>query len=141
MSDTTSNPSMGNSRRFWFILLGAIVVICAICYGVYWFLHARYFESTDDAYVGGNIVVVTSRETSTVIGLHADNTQTVKRGQLLVELDSSSVGVALAVAQADYQRRQSAAAGVVSGEELAHARDQVRTAQAALTAAQGGLQQ
>ena len=49
--------------------------------------------------------------------------------------------VALAVAQADYQRRQSAAAGVVSGEELSHARDQVRAAQAALTAAQGGYQQ
>ena len=88
MSDPTETPPKGNPRRFWFTILGAVVVIGAIGYGIYWYLHARYFESTDDAYVSGNIVVVTSRETSTVIGLHADNTQTVKRGQLLVELDS-----------------------------------------------------
>jgi membrane fusion protein (multidrug efflux system) len=164
-----------NNRRFWFLILGAVVLVAAIAYGVWWYLGARYFESTDDAYVGGNIVAVTSRETSTVIALHADNTQTVTRGQVLVELDPATVDVAfeaakanlarivrqvrgafsgsdtytaqvaqarvvLAAAQADLRRRESAPEGVVSGEELQHARDQVKAAQAALTTAQSGLQ-
>jgi membrane fusion protein (multidrug efflux system) len=47
--------------------------------------------------------------------------------------------VALALARTDYQRRQSASAdGAVSGEELAHARDNVRAAEASVAAAQGG---
>ena len=176
MSDTiTTAEKPRNNRRFWFLILGALVLVGAVIYGVYWYLGARYFEETDDAYVGGNVVAVTSRETSTVIALHADNTQTVTRGQVLVELDSASVDVAfeaakanlarvvrqvkgafsgsdtytaqvaqarvvLAAAQSDLQRRQGAPDGVVSGEELQHARDQVRAAQAALITAQSGLQ-
>jgi membrane fusion protein (multidrug efflux system) len=176
MSDTNNTAEQPrNNRRFWFLILGAVVLVAAIVYGVWWYLGARYFESTDDAYVGGNIVAVTSRETSTVIALHADNTQTVTRGQVLVELDPATVDVAyeaakanlarivrqvrgafsgsdtyaaqiaqarvvLATAQADLRRRESAPEGVVSGEELQHAHDQVKAAQAALATAQSGLQ-
>ena len=35
---------------------------------LYWFLDARFYESTDDAYVGGNVVAITSRENATVHG-------------------------------------------------------------------------
>src|SRR5215469_9801698 len=164
-------------RRFWFLVLGVLVLFGAIAYGIYWLLYARYFESTDDAYVGGNVVTITSKENATVLALHADNTQTVKQGQLLIEMDptaptvnleaaeanlartvrnvkaqfsKSDAGsaqvnearVALAEAEDDYARRQKAfATQSVSGEELAHARDAVASAQAALNNASGGLQQ
>jgi len=49
--------------------------------------------------------------------------------------------VALARAQSDYQRRQAALSGAVSGEELGHARDAVAAAEAAVSAARGGLAQ
>ena len=45
----------GNRRRL-LIILGVVVAVGAVIYGLYWLLYARYFESTDDAYVGGNIV-------------------------------------------------------------------------------------
>jgi membrane fusion protein (multidrug efflux system) len=166
-----------NNRRFWFLILGAIVLVAAIAYGIYWFVYSRYFESTDDAYVSGNEVTITSKENATVQALHADNTQTVKQGQLLIEMDpaiptvnlqaaeanlartvrivraqfsKSDAGsaqvnqarVALAQAQDDYARRQKAfATQSVSGEELAHARDAVASAQAMLNTANGGLSQ
>jgi membrane fusion protein, multidrug efflux system len=172
MSDASPNTNSGRKRAFF--ILGAVVVIAALAYGAYWFLDARFYESTDDAYVSGNIVAVTSRENGTVQALHVDNTQTVRRGQSLAELDPAVVNVnvaaaesnlaravrtvngefshaassnaqvaqaqvALALARTDYQRRQSASVdGAVSGEELAHARDNVRAADAALAAAQGG---
>ena len=175
MTDTTHHDR--NPRRFWFLILGAVILIGAVAYGVYWLLYARYFESTDDAYVGGNVVTITSKENATVLALHADNTQTVKQGQLLIEMDpaiatvnlqaaeanlartvrsvraqfsksdagSAAVNqarVALAQAKDDYARRQKAyATQSVSGEELAHARDAVASAQAALNNASGGLQQ
>jgi membrane fusion protein (multidrug efflux system) len=176
MTDT-AQAQPNNHRRFWFLVLGAVILIGAIAYGVYWLLYARYFESTDDAYVGGNVVTITSKENATVLALHADNTQTVKQGQLLIEMDptvaavnlqaaeanlartvrdvraqfsKSDAGsaqvnqarVALAEAEDDYVRRQKAyATQSVSGEELAHARDAVATARAALNTATGGLQQ
>jgi membrane fusion protein (multidrug efflux system) len=127
--------------------------------------------------VSGDIVAVTSRENATLVALHADNTQTVTRGQLLMEMDPAVVNVnvasaeanlartirtvngefsravsssaqveqaqvQLSLAQTDYQRRQAASAdGAVSAEELAHARDSVRAAEAALDAARGGHDQ
>jgi membrane fusion protein (multidrug efflux system) len=172
MSDASTNSNSGRKRGF--LILGVVIVIAALAYGAYWFLDARFYESTDDAYVSGNIVAVTSRENGTVQALHADNTQTVRRGQPLLELDPAVVNVnvaaaesnlaravrtvngefshaasssaqvaqaevALALARSDYQRRQQASTdGAVSSEELAHARDNVRAAEAAVAAAQGG---
>jgi len=102
MSDTLDTPN--RQRRFWFIILGAVIVAAALIYGVYWLTYARYFESTDDAYVGGNVVTITSKENATVLALHADNTQTVKQGQLLVEFDPAVATVNLQAAQANLAR-------------------------------------
>ena len=102
MTDTTQRP--GRQRRFWFLILGAVVLIGAVAYGVYWLLYSRYFESTDDAYVAGNVVTITSEENATVLALHADNTQTVKQGQLLVEMDPAVATVNLQASEANLAR-------------------------------------
>ena len=81
-----------------------MVLVAAVVYGVYWLLVARYFESTDDAYVAGNIVAVTSRENATVTALYADNTQAVKQGQLLIEMDPAIAAVDLQAAEANLAR-------------------------------------
>ncbi len=102
MTDTMDKA--GGQRRFWFLLLGAVVLTGVVGYGAYWFLHGRFFESTDDAYVAGNIVTVTSKENATVLALHADNTQTVKQGQLLIEMDPAVALVNLEAAEANLAR-------------------------------------
>jgi membrane fusion protein, multidrug efflux system len=177
MSDILdARAEMAERRRKGFLLFGAAIVIAALVYGIWWLLAARYSETTEDAYVAGNIVAVTSRENATVTALYADNTQAVRHGQLLIEMDPSvaevnmrtaeanlaraaravrgtfasadsysaqlnQAEVALARAQSDYQRRQAALSGAVSGEELGHARDAVAAAEAAVNAARGGLAQ
>src|SRR2546423_10188702 len=102
MSDPTRTPN--RQRRLGFIILGAVILVAALAYGVYWLVYARYLESTDDAYVGGNVVTITSKENATVLALHADNTQTVKQGQLLVEFDPAVATVNLQAAQANLAR-------------------------------------
>src|SRR5689334_8681056 len=102
MSDTTDTPN--RQRRLWFIILGVALLAAAVIYGIYWLVYARYFESTDDAYVGGNVVTITSKENATVLALHADNTQTVRQGQLLVEFDPAIATVNLQSAQANLAR-------------------------------------
>jgi membrane fusion protein, multidrug efflux system len=177
MSDiTAASAQRTERRRKGFLLFGVIIVVGAVAYGAWWLLAGRFSESTDDAYVAGNIVAVTSRENATVTALYADNTQAVRQGQLLIEMDPSvaevnmraaeanlaraaravhgtfasadsysaqleQAEVALAQAKSDYQRRQAALAGAVSGEELGHARDAVSAAEAAVNSARSGLVQ
>ncbi|WP_322093179.1 HlyD family secretion protein [Paraburkholderia bannensis] len=164
----------GKRKRMMTLLVVAIV-IAAIAYGLYYFLVARFSEDTDDAYVNGNVVQITPQVTGTVIAVNADDTQTVKTGEPLVQLDPADSRIALQQAEADlgqtvrqvrglfandsqYQaqvavrqadlsraqddlrrRMQVAQTGAVSQEEIAHASDTVKSAQAALDAAQQQL--
>ena len=77
MSDAVQNPAekaRTERRRKGFLLMGVILLLAALAWGLWWLLVARLRETTDDAYVAGNIVMVTSRENATVTALHADNT-------------------------------------------------------------------
>ena len=96
-------PPETGKRRIGFMILGAVVVIAALAYAVMRFM-APPSEETDDAYVGGNVVSITTREGGTVTALHADNTQQVTRGAPLIELDPATQDVALASAEADLGR-------------------------------------
>lgn len=92
------------SRRRGFVILALVVALCAAAYASYWFLYARHFESTDDAYVDGDVVQITSEVPGTVIGLHADDTQFVARGQPLLKLDPADAEVAVRIAEANLGR-------------------------------------
>ncbi len=127
-----------NNRRLGFIILGLVIVLAAIGYGAYWFLDARFYESTDDAYVAGNVVAVTSRENATVMSLHADNTQTVKQGQVLIEMDPAVANVNMAAAEANLARTVRSVRGEFSGADTYRA--QLAQAQVALVQAQADYQ-
>src|ERR1700761_6403816 len=100
-SETAAASVAAGSRRNRLIILVVGAVICGLGYGAYWFFDARYFESTDDSYVNGDVVQVTSEVPGTVIGLHADDTQSVTRGQALLELDRADAEIALGNAEAN----------------------------------------
>jgi membrane fusion protein (multidrug efflux system) len=84
--------------------LGAAVVLSGFGYGSYWYLDGRYYESTDDAYVDGDVVQVTSEVPGTVLALKVDDTQTVKAGQSLLSLDPADAKIAEDNAEADLAR-------------------------------------
>src|SRR5438874_13831165 len=91
-------------RRKGFLLFGAAIALVGLLYGAWWLFSGRFSETTDDAYVAGNIVAVTSRENATVIALYADNTQAVRQGQLLIEMDPSVAEVNMRAAEANLAR-------------------------------------
>ncbi len=98
---TRSGNDRASTRRRGLTALIVVVVAGLIAWGLYWFLVARFYETTNDAYVSGDVVAITSREPATVLAIHADNTQSVRRGQLLVELDPARAKVAMRAAEAD----------------------------------------
>jgi membrane fusion protein (multidrug efflux system) len=167
-SDTTTRPR--SKRKLLLSLLAAAIVIGGAGWGGYYYTTGRFFESTDDAYVSGNLVQLTPQVSGTVIAVNADDTQIVHQGAPVVTLDAADAKVALANAeanlaqtvrqvsslyvnnayyaatvaqrqsdltraQADLKRRMAVAdTGAVSVEDIAHARDAVSAAQAALDA-------
>jgi membrane fusion protein (multidrug efflux system) len=99
--------------------LGAVVVLCGLGYAGYWFFDGRYYESTDDAYVNGDVVQITSEVPGTVIGLHVDDTQRVVAGQSVLELDPADAKIAEANAEADLARAVRQVRGLFAqGQEL-----------------------
>jgi len=80
--------------------VAAAVVVAGLAYGAYWALVLNHFESTDNAYVQGNVVQLTPQIGGTVVAINADDTDHVKAGQLLVKLDPADAQVALEQAEA-----------------------------------------
>src|SRR6185437_3987951 len=88
-------------RRLLLRGLVVVVVIVGLLWGLYHFLVGRWYESTDDAYVNGNVVQITPQIPGTVVSIGADDNDYVREGQTLVKLDPSDTQVALAQAEAD----------------------------------------
>jgi membrane fusion protein, multidrug efflux system len=112
---TSSPPANGNGgrARIMWILAGVFLAI-GILWAVYWMLVLSVREKTDDAYVGGDRVLISSQVPGTVVGIAADNTQMVNAGQVLVQLDPTDAAsqldrAASALAQAVRQVHQQAA--------------------------------
>src|ERR1700756_2098679 len=92
---TTNGPSLKSRRKLWLAVVGGAFAIIGAAYGVYWATVLRYSQSTDDAYVNGNVVQITPQISGTVVSIGADDTQFVKAGQPLVRLDQADAKVAL----------------------------------------------
>jgi len=89
-----------NKRRVLLIGVIGLFLLAGAGYTVYWLLHGRWHETTDDAYVGGNLVQITPQVAGTVLAIHADDTDYVKGGQTLVSLDKADARVVLDHAEA-----------------------------------------
>src|SRR5438067_2412159 len=91
------------------------LIIGGVCAGVvligvilYW-LHARNFESTDDAYTTTHVHEISTRVAGTVESVNVDDNQLVKAGQRLVVLDQRDFKVAVEQTRAQVLQRRAAA--------------------------------
>jgi membrane fusion protein, multidrug efflux system len=81
-------------------LLFLILLVAAAIGGVRLWTYLGSYESTDDAQVDGDVYPITSRIAGTVTGVYVEDNQSVKAGQLLVDLDPRDYAVAAAQARA-----------------------------------------
>jgi membrane fusion protein (multidrug efflux system) len=93
-------PTPGARRKRWLAIVIGVFVLAGAGYGAYWAIALRERQSTDDAYVSGNVVQITPQIAGTVVGIGADDTQFVSAGQTLVELDAADARIALEQADA-----------------------------------------
>ena len=87
---------MARTRRFRLIGgLCALFLLIGVAWLGYWLFFLRFEESTDDAYVAGNLVRVSPLVSGSVREILVDNTEAVSAGQVLVRLDSTDAALAL----------------------------------------------
>ena len=97
---TTSQPQGNPARKKALSAVAAAVLIAGAGYGAYWALVLNHFETTDNAYVQGNVVQITPQVAGTVVAINANDTDHVKAGQWLVRLDPTDAKIALEQAEA-----------------------------------------
>src|SRR5581483_2806652 len=101
---STATAPARNRRLLWLSILSGAFLLIGAGYGAYWATVLRYRQTTDDAYVNGNVVQITPQISGTVVAIGADDTQFVKSGQPLVRLDQADAKVALDQAEAQLAR-------------------------------------
>lgn len=92
-------------RRAFLIFFVVLVFLAAV--GLLFWLHARQFESTDDAQVDAHLNPVSARVDGTIVRVYVEDNQIVRAGDPLVELDPRDFQVALDQALAHLAQAQS----------------------------------
>jgi membrane fusion protein, multidrug efflux system len=123
-----ANPKAKRSRHRLFILsaLGALV----LAGGTFWYIDNVGYETTDDAAIEGHVIQVSPKVSAHVKTVHFDDNYQVKKGDLLIELDTRDFEVTLASAVANLASAQS---------KLTEAEAQQNVAQASLGQAKADL--
>lgn len=87
------------NRRLKLVTL--IVLLASVGYfGSFWYAN-RNWVSTDDAFITGHLVTLKAQTEGTVVEILAENTQPVRKGDVLVRLDGNIAQIALQQAQAE----------------------------------------
>lgn len=102
MSIETTNATKPNEKKRKAVLAGITLLFIAVgaAYAAYYQIVLSKVQETDNAYVGGNLVNLSSQVTGNVTEIGADETQMVQAGAPLIKLDSADADVALAQADA-----------------------------------------
>ena len=96
----TKTISQTPRKKTPFYIVGAILLIAAVVGSVYW-IYARQFESTDDAFIDGDIVQISPKISAYVTKVLVKENQAVKKGDLLVELSAEEFEARLERAKAE----------------------------------------
>ena len=99
----SAGPATSTQARHSGRYVSAFVVVLllgALSTAAFWATRARQSESTEDAFVDGNVVAVTAQVGGVVTAIMADNTDHVSAGAVLIQLDEVDTALALSRAKA-----------------------------------------
>ncbi|MEB3900218.1 efflux RND transporter periplasmic adaptor subunit [Pseudomonas putida] len=127
-------PDNTRTRKAWLLGLLLVLILAGAATWAWYALVGRWHESTDDAYVNGNVVEITPLVSGTVTSIGADDGDLVREGQVLLRFDPADSEVALQAAEARLARTVRQVRGLYSNVDALKA--QLQTRQAELQKAQ-----
>lgn len=128
-------PPKNGKRKKVFLIGGIILLILGVIFGVPYYIHSLHYVSTDDAYIRAHITMVAPRVAQQIVKVDVLDNEYVKKGTLLLTLDSRPYQAKVAMLEAELAKAKAAAAG--SRYQLAFTRQR---ATAALDQATAGVQ-
>jgi membrane fusion protein (multidrug efflux system) len=99
--NTAAPAASNNTRRKGLTTLAVLVLLAGAAWGTYDYVVSSHYETTDNAYVQGNLIQITPQISGTVKEIDVDETDRVKAGQALVKLDGTDAQLALQQATAN----------------------------------------
>ena len=128
----TAAPPPANKRKPLLLILLLIFLSAGAGIAWHWLAVGQYRETTDNAYVGGNVVQITPRSAGTVVTIYADEMDPVRQGQPLVELEDAEARAALDQAKAELAEAVRQAAQLVAQSKQQRAVIELREKELAL---------
>jgi membrane fusion protein (multidrug efflux system) len=121
-----------SGKRVVIASLAGLAALGAAWFGHEYWTHGRFIESTDDAYVGGDVTVIAPKVAGFIAQVAVTDNQAVHAGDLLLKIDDRDYRAALAKADAAVAGQQATLANLAAGRRLQEA--VIAQAQAELTA-------
>jgi membrane fusion protein (multidrug efflux system) len=145
LDQAVSSAEKTTQRKRLFAGLAAAAVLAGGGYYAYDTLVASHHVSTDNAYVGAYSAEITPLVGGPVAAVEVADTQTVRKGQVLVRLDDTDARLALTNAEAALQMAERKVRGYMANDEGLGAQVSARAAgqaqaSAQVAAAQSNLQ-
>src|SRR3954467_721861 len=100
---TTTEPQRPRRQRALIVLMALALAIAGAISGVVWWLDARNWVSTDDAFIQVHLVQVSPQVAGRVVRVLVDDNEAARAGQPLVEIDPADFKTKLDQAAADQQ--------------------------------------
>ncbi len=99
-AEAAGKPPASPARKRLNLLIGATLAALLVVTGVLYWLHARHYESTDDAFIDSNQSQIASQINGRVIALLVADNQHVDKGQPILRIDPRDYQVKLEQSEA-----------------------------------------
>jgi membrane fusion protein (multidrug efflux system) len=131
MGQASAAPSPKSKLLLRLIIVALVLIVIGLV-ARWWWVEGRWIESTDNAYVQGDIVTLSTRIDGDIIAIHVKDNQRVAAGAPLLTLDP-----------ADWQARLDQARGAMGEAEAAivTSRRQVEQARGGIAQADAAIEQ
>ncbi|MFM0342295.1 HlyD family secretion protein [Paraburkholderia fungorum] len=113
-----TKPASQQQRVPWMSLAVGVVFLVLAAAAGYWYFVLRFEQSTDDAYVGGNVTVMAPKVNGFVTDIFVQDNQRVKANQILIRLDSRDYDAKLAQATAEVDSARAAVSELQAKQTL-----------------------
>jgi membrane fusion protein (multidrug efflux system) len=113
-------------QSIWFKIGVVVLVIVLLIAGLIWWLIERQYENTDDAFIDTHIVHISPQIAGQVVAIRVNDNQRVRKGQMLVIINSADADARLnqvqaqkAQAETQYEQAVASETGAVAQAENA----------------------